>query len=244
MNISVVMATYNGARFVELQLRSILLQLDAQDEIVVVDDASSDDTRARITALGDSRIAVHANPLNRGVLATFERALRLARHDVIFLADQDDVWLPDKRRTLCEALAAAPDATLALSDAQVIDDNGTITAASFMAIRDGFHGSLAATLLKNRYLGCAMAIRRALLDVALPFPADVPMHDMWLGAINTRVGEVVYIDRPLMQYRRHSGNVSPAQRQKLTQMLRWRWRLLKHVVARSFTAPRQQQSAH
>ena len=244
MQVSVAMATYNGARFVDAQVRSVLMQLGDDDELVVVDDASTDDTRARLTALGDRRVRLHANPGNRGVLATFELALRLTRHEVIFLADQDDLWLPDKRRILAAALEQNPRATLALSDAQVIDETGAVVAPSFMKLRDGFRGTLAATLFKNRYLGCAMAIRRALLDVALPFPADVPMHDMWLGAINTRVGEVVYIDRPLMQYRRHSGNVSPAHRQKLAQMLRWRWRLLKHVVARSFTAPRQQQSAH
>jgi hypothetical protein len=83
-----------------------------------------------------------------------------------------------------------------------------------------------------------MAVRRQLLETALPFPADVPMHDMWLGAINTRVGGYVYIDQPLMQYRRHEGNVSPARPQSAAKMLQWRWRLLKNVLARSRALPR------
>src|SRR5215467_9433190 len=149
MNVSVVMATYNGARFVDAQIGSILAQLEKHDELVVVDDASTDDTPERVAAIADGRVALHRNGRNRGVLATFEQALRLARHEVIFLADQDDLWFPEKRVTLHGALEENPFATLAISDAQVIDETGAVIAPSFMAMRDGFRGSLLATLVKN-----------------------------------------------------------------------------------------------
>lgn len=227
------MATYNGERFVEVQLRSILEQLGRDDEIVIIDDASADRTRERIAALSDARIRLHANDRNEGVLRSFERALRMTTGDFVFLADQDDVWLPGKRARLSEALESEAAIAMALSDAQVIDADGSVVAPSFMALRGGFRAGLAPTLIKNRYLGCAMAFKRQLLDVALPIPPDVPMHDMWLGAVSALVGRTVYVDRPLMQYRRHSANVSPSRRADLAQMLWWRWRLASNVVARA-----------
>lgn len=233
MRISVAMATYNGERFLEAQLRSILSQLDRLDEMVIVDDGSSDRTRHIIAGFGDPRIRLLTNDRNEGVLRSFERALRATTGEVVFLADQDDLWLPGKRDTLVEALRGDDRNTIALSDAQVIDAEGRIVAPSFMALRGGFRSGLLATLIKNRYLGCAMAVKRRLLDAALPIPADVPMHDIWLGAINRLVGTTVYIDRPLMQYRRHGANVSPSERAHLSRMLQWRWRLASNLIQRA-----------
>lgn len=232
MRVTVAMATYNGERFVETQLRSILDQLGTDDEIVVVDDDSTDDTVERLRSLTDPRIRLYRNQRNEGVLCTFERALRMSRGDIVFLADQDDVWLPGKRDALCSALSP-PTVAVAISDAQVIDAEGNVLAPSFMGLRGGFRAGLAATLLKNRYLGCAMALKRRVLDVALPIPPDVPMHDMWLGAVSSLVGTTAYVDRPLMQYRRHSANVSPASRAGVSQMVVWRWRLARNVVLRT-----------
>lgn len=238
MRVSVAMATYNGERFVEAQLRSILRELDPDDEIMIVDDASTDRTRERIAAFADPRIRLHANDRNEGVFASFERALRMTSGGIVFLADQDDVWLPGKRVGLSEALRSDDAVAVALSDAQVIDADGAVVAPSFMALRGGFRSGLASTLIRNRYLGCAMAFKRQLLNVALPIPPDVPMHDMWLGAVSRLVGQTVYVDRPLMQYRRHSANVSPSKRAGLAQMLVWRWRLARNVAARALAIRR------
>jgi hypothetical protein len=170
------------------------------------------------------------------VRASFGRALAACRGEFIFLADQDDVWLPGKRVALVNALRAG--AVLALSDAAVIDGEGRAIEPSFMARRGGFRDSFAATLVKNRYLGCSMAFRRELLEDILPIPAEVPMHDMWIGALAALRGRVAYIDRPLMQYRRHGANVSPERRASIGQMLAWRWRLLSLVAARRLRGPR------
>jgi glycosyltransferase involved in cell wall biosynthesis len=230
------MATCNGERWLDAQLDSILAQLASDDELVIVDDASTDSTRERIAARADARIRLTANATNLGVRASFERALTLVRGEFIFLADQDDVWLPDKRAALVEELESG--ALLALGDATVIDGEGRAQASSFMAWRGGFRGSFTATLWKNRYLGCALAFRRALLARALPIPADVPMHDMWIGALAACSGRVAYVDRPLMQYRRHGGNLSPAQPQALGTRLRWRGRLATRVLGRVLATPR------
>jgi glycosyltransferase involved in cell wall biosynthesis len=236
IRVTVAMATFNGQRYLEAQLRSILGQLEPGDEIVIVDDASTDSTRSLVAALADPRVRVIVQTVNAGVRASFERALRAACGDLVFLADQDDVWLPGKRDALAAALQSG--AILALSDASVIDGEGREIERSFMARRGGFHGSFAATLVKNRFLGCAMAFRRELLEDILPIPADVPMHDMWIGALAALRGRVAYIDRPLMQYRRHGANVSPERRASIGQMLAWRWRLLSLVVARRLRGPR------
>jgi glycosyltransferase involved in cell wall biosynthesis len=234
--VSVALATYNGTRWLLPQLRSIAGQLLPSDEIVVVDDGSTDGTVSLIESQHDPRIRLLRNPANAGVRASFERALAACRGEFIFLADQDDVWLPGKRDALVAALQAG--AVLAISDATVIDGEGREIEPSFMARRGGFRGSFAATLVKNRYLGCAMAFRRNLLDEVLPIPPSVPMHDMWIGALAALRGRVAYVERPLMQYRRHGGNVSPERRAGLAQMLAWRWRLLSGVIARHLRGPR------
>ena len=236
MRVTVAMATFNGERYLEPQMRSILGQLGPSDEVVIVDDASTDGTRSLIASLADPRVRVIAQAANAGVRLSFERALLAARGDFVFLADQDDVWLPGKRDSLSAALQSG--AMLALSDASVIDGEGREIERSFQERRGGFRGSFAATLVKNRYLGCSMAFRRALLEDILPIPAAVPMHDMWIGALAALRGRVAYIDRPLMQYRRHGANVSPERRASIGQMLAWRWRLLSLVVARRLRGPR------
>ena len=236
--VSVALAAYNGERFIVAQLRSILAQLGAEDEVVVVDDASTDRTCALIGQLGDSRIRLLRQTINQGVRTAFGRALGAATGDIVFLSDQDDLWLAGKREALVRVLADTPGAVLALSDAQVIDAEGAVTGASFMRLRGGFRGGLFDTLVKNRFLGCAMAFRRELLARVLPIPAGVPMHDMWIGALAACSGRVVYVDRPLMQYRRHGGNLSPASPAGLSTMLRWRWSLLANVVLRIASTPR------
>lgn len=234
--VSVAMATFNGERYVEAQLRSILEELQPHDEIVVVDDASTDGTVARIQALGDARVRLLRQAHNQGVRASFDRALRACRHPIVFLSDQDDVWLPGKRSALVAELTAG--AVLALSDARVVDAEGRVVEASFMARRGGFKGSALATLVKNRYLGCTMAMRHELLDDVLPIPPAVPMHDMWIGLLGTLRGRVAYVDRPLIHYRRHSANVSPERRAGVARMMAWRWRLASLALGRKLRGPR------
>ena len=104
VEVSVAMATYNGSAHVAEQLTSILEQLGPHDEVVVVDDASTDDTRAVLAAFDDPRLRVLESPVNRGYVRAFERALGEARGEVVLLADQDDVWLPGRRDAMVAAL--------------------------------------------------------------------------------------------------------------------------------------------
>lgn len=235
LSVSVVMATYNGRPYLAEQLRSVLAQLLPGDELIIVDDGSQDGTPELAEALKSAFVQVVRNPRNLGVLATFERGVLMASRDIIFLCDQDDVWLPGKRADFVAAFEEDPGALVVVSDAELIDAGGSVTAPSFMQLRGGFYGGFWSTLVKNRYLGCAMALRRELLAVALPIPPTVPMHDMWFGALASVVGRVHYIPRPLMQYRRHGSNASPARPQGWLRIVRWRVRLLKLLTLRLLT---------
>lgn len=235
LSVSVVMATYNGSPYLAEQLRSVLAQLLPGDEMIVVDDGSQDGTPELVETLKSAFVQVVRNPCNIGVLATFERGVLMASRDIIFLCDQDDVWLPGKRADFVTAFEQDPGALVVLSDAELIDAGGLVTAPSFMQLRGGFHGGFWSTLVKNRYLGCAMALRRELLAVALPIPPTVPMHDMWFGALASVVGRVHYIPRSLMQHRRHGSNASPSRPQGWLRIVRWRVRLFKLLTLRLLT---------
>ncbi len=230
--VSVVMATYNGERYLPVQLASVLGQLRGDDELVIVDDGSSDGTLALIEALGSPHVRLHRNPRNLGVRRTFERALALARHEVVFFCDQDDEWVAGKRDAFVAAFAADPGCMVVISDAAIVDGEGRQTAPSFMAGRGGFRGDVLGTVIRNRYLGCAMAVRRPVVDVALPMPDDIPMHDMWFGAIGSLLGRVRHLPEPWLNYRRHGRNASPSSRAPWQQVLRWRVALVRALLGR------------
>ena len=202
--ITVCLATFNGSNYVGEQLRSVLEQLGPDDEVVVSDDGSTDGTLTVITRLDDSRLRLLNGSGRLGVVRNFERALLAARGDIIFLCDQDDVWLPGKVERCQAALADCP---LVVTDCTVVDGELKPLSPSFFAMRNSRPGILH-NLWKNSYLGCCMAFRRELLQHALPFPKRIPMHDMWLGMIAETRGGTCFMPVPLLLYRRHSGNAS------------------------------------
>jgi glycosyltransferase involved in cell wall biosynthesis len=209
--VSVVMTVFNGRQFLRQQVDSVVAQLGPDDELLVIDDASTDDGLASIQSLAFPRVRIVRNVRNLGVIRSFERGLALASHDVVFLCDQDDIWLPGKRATYAAEFERDAAICIVISDCEVIDATGSVIAPSFMASRGGFNGSLSGTLWRNCYVGCAMAVRRSLLHMALPFPAHVPMHDMWLGALGSIFGRVLYLQRPYVRYRRHFNNLTPSR---------------------------------
>lgn len=208
--VSVCIGAYQGERYIALQLRSILSQLSADDEVIVVDDASTDGTCREISPLQDPRIVLIRNTTNRGVLRTFETALSRSTGDIVFLSDQDDLWLPQKVDTVLGAFAHDPDLMLTASDATLIDENGNQIGTSYYATRGRFRAGLWANVLVCRFLGCTIAFRSTLLRSAMPFPqATLVHHDVWLGCVNALIGgKTKYIVEPLVAYRRHSTSVT------------------------------------
>lgn len=218
--VSVCMATFNGRAFVEEQLRSVLEQLSASDEIVVVDDCSSDGTAevVRKLSLDDPRISLHQNDANVGVIRSFERSLSLAKGAYIFLCDQDDIWLPNKISTYSTLLDANERTSAILGNAEIYVNN-TPTGRFFFPNNYSPRLSISRQLAKNDFIGCCMCIRRNVLLRALPFPAGISMHDWWLGCAALSTGAVTYDKRPAILYRRHQNNLSPSTRRSLLKVL-------------------------
>jgi len=231
-SISVCMATFNGEFYVRQQLQSILDQLSDRDEVIVVDDASSDRTCDLVKSLDDARVRLERHVSNLGVLQTFEEAIRNAHGDVLFLADQDDLWVPEKVSAVMHAFAIHPEAEIVVSDAALIDDNDALIGASYYAVGSPFRPDLVSNLLHCRYLGCTMAFRSRIRSKILPFPSNADiLHDLWIGVANSfSGGKSVYIDSPLVLYRRHGGNATGIKRLPLSRQIRIRWDLCRSLV--------------
>lgn len=208
--VSVCMASYNGGKFIEAQLKSILDQLSDVDEVIVVDDASTDSTCERVLAFRDARIRLIRHQQNTGVVRTFEEAIRLVANPIIFLTDQDDVWGEDKVRIVVGKFLENPKLMLVVHDATLIDENNQVLGSSFLALRGGFSSGLWSNLWKNRYVGCTLAFRSELRSEILPFPHQPGLlHDMWIGVRCAWIkSPVEYIDWPLILYRRHSATAT------------------------------------
>lgn len=239
--ISVCVATYNGQYYLAEQLASIL-QSPLVDEVVISDDGSSDGTRALIARCEDPRVRLVEGP-RAGVVRNFESLLSQAKGDQIFLADQDDVWRPEKVETMVDALRTSD---LALSDCTVVDQRLNVLHISFFALRSSRPG-LARNLIRNGYVGCCIAFNRSLLTYALPFPKSLPMHDWWLGLVAESFGTVCFVPAPLVLYRRHGENVSDTSgRSRATpwRRLAWRATLVAHLAIRWLSLRFYRSSSH
>ena len=218
--ISVCIATYNGERFIEEQLNSILSQLSDEDEIIISDDNSSDSTVKSIELLNDPRIHI-VNHIPKNAKFTidysthnFENALLHSKGDIIFIADQDDFWLPNKVEMMTEQLKHYD---LVMSDCYIGDENLNVSNKLYSQNRP-FSPSIVYNFIKPSFLGCCMAFRRVVLEKALPFPKYGVAHDFWLGCVTLRYFKIAYIPQPLVIYRRHQATVTTSGTTKYTSL--------------------------
>lgn len=206
MKISVCIATLNGNKFIREQVMSVLPQLGVEDEMIVSDDGSTDDTIPILKSFHDPRIFICQNEGRHGFIWNFENALMKAKGDVIFLCDQDDIWKPNKVEMV---MAALQNHDIVLHDAEIIDKDGVKTGKLYS---DGLHQRKGfwSNLWKTRWLGCCMAFRRSVLEYALPFPPHIVGHDGWISSVGLAKFDYYYIPDVLMWYRRHGENASTA----------------------------------
>jgi glycosyltransferase involved in cell wall biosynthesis len=204
MMISVCMATRNGERYIREQIDSILVQLSENDELVISDDRSNDETIPIIRSYNDTRIKIYHNTKEKGVAGNFENCLRHCNGDFIFLADQDDVWMAEKIKIMLQHLKQYD---LVISDCSIAGQSLEPRYQSFFHINNSGKGFLK-NLFRNSYMGCCMAFRKNVLQRVLPFPRDILMHDLWIGLICELHFKVHFIPQPLMYHRRHHNNAS------------------------------------
>jgi glycosyltransferase involved in cell wall biosynthesis len=212
--VSIVMATYNGEKYLRQQLDSILHQTYQHIELIVVDDASTDETLSILNeyAALDYRIHVFPAEKNFGLVANFERGLKLAKGDFIALSDQDDIFRKDKIELLLTTLKNHPGRDLVVSDLSLIDEEGNQVAPSmwrYSKIKPKQGRPFRRLLYANFATGCAMMFRRRLLQIALPFPPKCLVHDWWLAVVATtsKGGGICILKEQLTAYRQHRSNV-------------------------------------
>jgi glycosyltransferase involved in cell wall biosynthesis len=236
-SVSVALCTHNGARYISAQLRSILEQTIRPRQIVISDDASTDDTVAIVRRMlrdDESKdparaipalILENAQPL--GVTANFESAVTACTSEFVALCDQDDVWRPDRLEMLTAALVSAG-RDLVFSNATLVDAKGerlglTLFDALEIASRDraAVHGGSAFAVLIKRNIatGATIVFRRSLLEIALPFPREW-LHDEWLAIMAASTGGVDLIEDELIEYRQHGNNEIGVEKPTMSLKLR------------------------
>jgi len=218
--VSVALAAYNGEKYLAQQIRSIVSQMDQYDELVLSIDPSTDNTEviAMSFANNDNRIKVLKGP-GKGVIRNFENALSHVSGEYIFLSDQDDLWNEGKIPICLNALSQSGVAAV-IHDAVVTDEN--LHAKQGTVFNGKFYSGVIRNIIRNRYIGCCMALKRSALTAALPFPANLPMHDQWLGIVAKKSGEVAFVDVPLVQYRRHGQTVTGRDHVRMLVRIKWR----------------------
>lgn len=207
--ISVAMTTYNGAAYLKEQMDSIYSQLGTEDEIVISDDGSSDNTLQILQSYQNGSVSVRIlNGPQAGIKKNVEHVLKHCRGKYIFLADQDDIWFPEKVSRILQCFTDSR-VNLVVHDAIVFaKDTQKPVMNSFFAFRHSRAG-ICKNIWRNSYIGCCMAFRSALLEQALPIPSAVEMHDQWLGILNDFYYRKSYfLKEPLLYYRRHGDNNS------------------------------------
>ena len=229
--ISVCMTSFNGEKYIEKQIDSILACMGEQDELIISDDGSTDGTRELVDCMAhaDGRIRLIQGP-KQGVIANFENAIRQAKGDIIYLADQDDIWTMDKVEKV-QIQFADPQCMLVIHDADIVDGEENKIEPSFFQ-RRGSKSGILNNIAKNSYIGCCMAFRRELLDIVLPIPRNIEMHDQWIGILAETRGKVVFLDEVLFHYRRHGDNVSSFTHYPIPKMIRNRVVLVMELAKR------------
>lgn len=217
MTKSVCIATFNGAQYIAQQLDSVIEQLGVDDEIIIVDDCSTDHTLEIIGTYNDDRIKIYRNDKNLRHVKSFERAISLSNNALVFLCDQDDLWEKERLKTFEKYFLQYPDVLLVSSNFSCIDDHGDRVENNLRKVspEDSFSykkNILAVFAGKIGYFGCAMAFRRELISKVLPIPGYVEAHDLWFAMAANILKANLHIDDKTLYHRIHRSNASDLRR--------------------------------
>jgi glycosyltransferase involved in cell wall biosynthesis len=203
------MCTYNGAVFLTQQLESIAAQTTKVDEIVICDDGSTDDTCGIVDAFARQHpglVRLYRNPVTLGYSQNFGLVLSLCHGEIIFLCDQDDVWLPMKVEKMAQLFANNDECGVVSSSAIVTDRNLNPGTKRLLPPFQGLIGrTFAARIQRSFAYGCTLALRGWLLPLLLPISPQWS-HDNWICFLAPIFVLVQTIEEPLMLYRRHASS--------------------------------------
>jgi glycosyltransferase involved in cell wall biosynthesis len=216
--VDIALATYNGEPYLEELLHSIAEQTYTNWQLIAGDDGSTDNTIEILRAFSAAypqKVTLLPCGNRLGVKANFSRIMSACQSNYVLLADQDDIWLPNKikislqhtRTVEAETEDGAP--ILVHTDAIVTDEKGDHSSNSlwkYQNLRPEYGLKLKNLMVQNVITGCTMLINRPLLDLALPIPSQSIMHDWWLGLTAAAFGKISFIPTATMEYRQHSHN--------------------------------------
>lgn len=213
--ISVAMATYNGESYIKEQLDSIRQQTKQVDEVVVVDDCSTDQTtsvvKMYLEQYPEVNIKLYQNDHNLGYKKNFQKALSLCQGDIIFLCDQDDVWMDRKVETLTAVLETHPEISVISSAFIQMDNNGPQAVSKKVYNKKMMEGELTSVSVEeliyhNISQGCAMAIRATLKEQYLLSKEEKIPHDWAINVLGSMQKSCYFLNSPLFYYRIHDYN--------------------------------------
>jgi glycosyltransferase involved in cell wall biosynthesis len=228
--VSVAMCTYNGEKYLKQQLASIIQQTIPPDEIVVCDDGSTDKTVKIVKEYSRQfpSLRLVQNETNLGFTRNFEKAVGLTTGDLVFLSDQDDVWLPNRIEAMSRIFAEQPAVGMVFSNFVFTDSNLQPVTASSERLRAAHLSRVPHKVIQEwgNIAGCTMAFRATLKPFVLPIPPEWS-HDAWITLLCRVFSEARRTDEKLMYYRLHtsssSGNLkylSPVSRVVTTKIKR------------------------
>jgi glycosyltransferase involved in cell wall biosynthesis len=228
VNISVVLASFNGEKYLKEQIESIVSQLGENDELIITDDGSTDKTFMILKPfLQDLRISLFKNHF-LGFKENFASGIQKAQNEVIVLSDQDDVWHQDRLKEIKKKFNEGADILMVAPC--FVDDKLQRLSKEYYNYhwRSGFWPNF----WKNSFIGACMAFRYELMEEFLPFPKNIDYHDSWIALLGyMRKKKIVHLNQELVYYRRHAGAFS-GERRKLGLVVKSRILLFINLLKR------------
>lgn len=221
--VDILLATYQGSRYLQEQIESILHQNYPYIHLWIRDDRSSDSTQTlleRFAYFYPDRISIIPSHQRKGIRGNFSELMGYSKANYIMFADQDDKWLPNKIDLSLKAMKKLEVAhgdkvpLLIHTDLKVVKADLSIISESFWkyACLDPNQMSMNYLLTQNRLTGCTMLMNRPLLEIAVPIPDDSLMHDWWVALAAGAFGYIGYVNEPTMLYRQHNSNDTGAKK--------------------------------
>lgn len=211
--VDILLATYNGEKYIREQLDSILNQTHKEFRLLISDDGSTDETRNILNEYKakDDRIEIFMQEKNLGVVKNFEFLLKKVDAKYYMFSDQDDIWKKEKIEKSLEKIKEGFD--LVYSDLEVVDENLNVTYKSYWKLKGIYkkikkYNNFQSLYLNNFITGCTIISKKELIDSFMPLPntSKFVLHDYWISLVISQNGKIAYIEEPLIKYRQHKNN--------------------------------------